>query len=74
VGHRVTAVDTTQEGYLYVVVDFGEGWVEDFIFPGLTAENGLPIVAAQVIAEHEVRGRLLYFHGNRCDPNIRRAS
>jgi hypothetical protein len=35
VNYHITAVDTTQEGHLYVVVDFGDGWIEDFIFPDL---------------------------------------
>jgi hypothetical protein len=35
VGYTITAVDTTAEGHLYVVVDFGDGWIEDFTFAGL---------------------------------------
>lgn len=35
--YHITAVDTTAEGHLYVVVDFGDGLIEDFIFAGLPA-------------------------------------
>jgi hypothetical protein len=71
VGYRVTAVDTTQEGHLYVVVDFGNGWVEDFIFPDLTERDDVQGVLERVISEHELKGALYRYHGNRCDPNVR---
>lgn len=64
--YHVTAVDTTAEGYLYLVVDYGDGWIEDHIFPDLRATDDWLRTVRWVIANHAVRGH----SGDRRDPNI----
>ena len=39
--YTITAVDTTAEGHLYVVVEFDGGLIEDFIFANLPASAWL---------------------------------
>jgi hypothetical protein len=35
--YNITQVDTTAEGHLYVVVEFDNGLIEDFVFANLPA-------------------------------------
>jgi hypothetical protein len=71
VAYKVTAVDTTAEGgsyppgHLYVVVDFGGGWIEDFIFDLRATDDWLRTVR-WTITHHATQG----FAGDRRDPNI----
>lgn len=64
--YHITAVDTTAEGHLYVVVDFGDGWIEDFIFPDLTPEQDVAGIVRRVIETHGAKS----FSGWRVDPNV----
>lgn len=70
--YTITAVDMTAkggtypEGCLYVVVDFGGGWIEDFITAGLTADDDVLGTVRQIIEHHALKG----FSGDRRDPTI----
>jgi hypothetical protein len=63
---KITQVDTTPEGHLYLVVDYGDGWVEDHIFPDLRATDDWLRIVRWAIDHHGTKG----LSGNRCDPNI----
>jgi hypothetical protein len=76
VNYTVTAVDTTAkggtypEGCLYVVVDFGGGWVEDFITAGLTADDDVLGTMRRIIEHHAEKAKHHGWSGDRRDPTI----
>ena len=61
--HTITRVDTTAEGWLYVEVDFGGGWVEDFLFPDIEQDVFESGRIEQVIEHHATKG----YSGDRRD-------
>ena len=66
--YHITAVDTTAEGHLYVVVDFGDGLIEDFVFVNLPAP-AVSETVRQAIADFAADIERLGYQGDRRDPN-----
>lgn len=52
---KITHVDSTEEGWLFVEVDFEDGHVNDFLFPDLTSEHEVEATVISVIRDWRLR-------------------
>lgn len=46
---QVTRVGSTSQGWLHVEVDFGDGHLNDFLFPDLTSEHDVEAIVTYTI-------------------------